>query len=57
MTDPAQSTQSKIYSTLHIVILFERKYEWYVWNIVAPNLLLVLLNLTCYTMPVRQRLS
>ena len=52
-----QSTKGKIYSTLHIVLLFERKYEWYVWNIVAPNLLLVLLNLTCYTMPVRQRLS
>lgn len=49
-TNPARSTKHKVYSSLHIIVLVEREYAWYVWNIMVPNLLLVLLNMSVFFM-------
>ena len=29
--NPARSTKHKVYSSLHIIVLVEREYAWYVW--------------------------
>lgn len=49
-TNPAHSTQAKVYSSLHVVILVKREDSWYVWNILVPNALLVLVNLSVFAM-------
>uniref|UniRef100_A0A7R9U1D8 Neurotransmitter-gated ion-channel ligand-binding domain-containing protein n=1 Tax=Pinguiococcus pyrenoidosus TaxID=172671 RepID=A0A7R9U1D8_9STRA len=35
-TAPSASSTSKVYPTIHIVILVERQSHWYLWNVFAP---------------------
>ena len=49
-TNPVYSTQGKVYSALHVVILVKREASWYVWNILVPNALLVLVNMSVFAM-------
>ena len=49
-TDPVNSSVGKIYSTLYITILTQRRPNWFIANIFIPVFLLLLLSWMVYFM-------
>lgn len=50
-TDPSTSSSTKVYSSMHIIVLVRRESGWYVKNIMLPTVAMVILNYTVYAFP------
>jgi len=48
-TDPRASTTQKVYSTIFITVLTQRKSNWFIANIFLPSFILLLLSWLVYT--------
>ena len=52
-TNPTHSTTGKVYSCLHVIVIAQREHSWYLLNILVPNGLLVVVNLSVFLMETR----
>ena len=50
-TDPAASPTGKIYEELHVCIMVQRFFQWYMYNVVIFLFALVIMSVGVYAMP------